>query len=100
MFLKYLLKFPSSKNPQLSLIALKNFCLRTWTQALFFLQNATLLMFDSAPNTSLSRQVLSNLYSYPMLASYVLHQTHLEFWHIQHSVFQVYAGIFNHIQRY
>ena len=31
---------------------------------------------------------------------YILHQTHSEFWHIQLSVFQVYAGIFKYIQHY
>ena len=42
-----------------------------------------------------------------MTLYYVLHQTHSEFWHIQHSIFVVvvvvavfYAGIWNHIQRY
>ena len=31
---------------------------------------------------------------------YVLHQTYSEFWHIQHSVFQVYVDIFKHTRRY
>ena len=55
-------------------------------------------MFDSVLNTSF------RLYNFSVICTvtlcYVLYQTHSKCWHIQHSVFQVYADIFNHIQRY
>ena len=37
---------------------------------------------------------------FTLFVCYVLHPTHSNFWHIQYSVFQVYANTSNHIQRY
>ena len=55
-------------------------------------------MFDSILNRSIS---LDNcLVIWTVTLRYVLHQGHSKLRHIQHSVFQVYAGKLNHIQRY
>ena len=44
--------------------------------------------------------MLSNLDNCLVTLYYVLHRTHSEFWHIQHSVFLVCVGIFNYIQHH
>ena len=92
---KSISKYPSSTNPQLPHpFAMRNFWLRTCTQALFFLQSAPSWTFGNVLNTSLGNcSVICTLTS-----CYVLYQTYSEFWYIRLYFFQLYSGIVNHIE--